>query len=672
MNELLLELFSEEIPAKMQNTMSLALRDMIALKLKTSDIYFDYINHYATPRRITIFIKNITFQLTDITEEKRGPKIEAPSLAIEAFAKSCNILKENLFIKDGYYFGNILKKTQNITKNIKTIINQVIASVNWPKSMKWGSYDIKWIRPLINILCLYNKEILPVSFGHLIANNKSFGHRFLGKEFTIIDFDDYQKKLNDNFVVLDGNIRKKIILDQAATICDSLNIQLKQDDDLLEEVIGLVEYPVLLAIKIDQEFMDLPEEILVTAIKTHQKYFVTYNQGQSLAPYCLVVSNIKTIDGGEKIIQGNERVLRARLFDAKFFYQQDLQFTLDKMNEKLINVIYHQKIGSMADKISHMLELLDILGGDRDLLKRAITLCKNDLASQVVGEFPELQGVMGYYYAKNAKEHELVCLAICDHYKPIGKNDRLPDNIGALVAIADKITSIACMFFIGEKPTSSKDPLAIRRAAIGIIRIIIEHKLTINLRDLVGRALLRFSSDKKIIDEIMLFFLDRFKNILKDQNIHHNVVASILNCDGINNLSNIADKIYVLNKFIQTDQGRSLIEIHKRANNIVKKKDSNILDNIININEQFFIESIEHILFSKIRQISPMVRDSVNLKDYHQALIHLTELIIPVSEFFDTILVNIEDVNIRTNRLNLLVSIVKIMEEIADFAMIEG
>jgi glycyl-tRNA synthetase beta chain len=668
MSELLLELFSEEIPAKMQSRMANLLKDSIALKLKEAEIGFENINYYATPRRITIYIQNFIFQTSDLTEEKKGPKIDAPDSAISGFAKSCAISKEDLLIKDGYYFGVICKKAKNKPEDIALIVNQSIADLVWPKSMKWASYDIRWVRPLVNILCVYNSSILPVSFGHLTANDKSFGHRFLGSEFTVTDFADYAKKLNDNFVVLDGAIRKKTILDQSKEICDSLNITLKQDDQLLEEIIGLVEYPVVLSAKIDQQFMDIPKEVLITTVKTHQKYFATENKDGSLAPYCLIVANIKTGDQGRKIIEGNERVLRARLSDARFFYLQDLKTSLEEMGSNLSNIIYHQRVGTIADKISHMLSLVDVLGGDKDFLIRAITLCKSDLVSGMVGEFPELQGIMGYYYAKHAGENELVYNAIRDHYKPLGQDDQIPKDLGALVAIADKITSIVSMFFVGEKPTGSKDPLALRRAAIGIIRIIIDNKLKISLNELVKKAADKLPNDKKIIDEIMLFFVDRFKNIIKDQNIRHDVMMSVLSNNDIDDLVDVRAKLSLLNNFVETIEGQALVAIYKRANNIVKDQSYESL----HINQQYLIEQIEQKLFTKINEISSNVNDAISNKNYQMALNNLGKLVAPINEFFDQILVNVEDKNIRDNRLKLLISIVELIKKIADFSVIEG
>jgi glycyl-tRNA synthetase beta chain len=475
MAELLLELFSEEIPARMQSKASSDLKNALLAKLKNLDIKFEQADAYSTPRRLTIHIQGLPLNLPEVREEKKGPKVNAPESAISGFLGSSGLNKDQLEIRkvgnDEVYFAVTTKAASESSQVLITIINDLIAEFTWPKSMRWGEHKIRWVRPLKNILCLFDKKVLPVSFGHLIANNKTWGHRFLGSQFTAEDFGSYSNQLRVNKVILSADERKQLILEQAQKIAAENNFLLRQEDALLEEVTGLVEWPIVMLGKIDKEFMHIPKEVLITSMRSHQKYFSLENADKNFAPYFIFVANIEASDGGKKIIQGNERVLRARLADAKFFYELDLNMTLENMIPKLAKVTFHAKLGNILEKVERMKHVAKILPGNRIINFRAIELSKADLMSQMVGEFPELQGIMGYYYAIADQEDQKVATAIRDHYKPISQDDEVPkDQVAINVALADRIVTIVGFFIIGEKPNGSKDPYALRRAAIGIIR----------------------------------------------------------------------------------------------------------------------------------------------------------------------------------------------------------
>ncbi len=664
MNNLLLELFGEEIPAKMQLKALANLQEIIIKNLKQQNIASQHVRSYVTPRRMVVYLEDITTK--NEAAEKRGPKTSSPVMAIEGFAKSCNVKLEELFIKDHYYYANIQQSDEISTTNLSNIITQSLLQLVWPKSMRWGSHTMRWIRPLSNILCIYNQQVLPVSFGHLSANNNSWGHRFLGEKFFVSlenSFADYQKKLAANYVMLDTNERKNIILQQAEEITKALNIKIRLDEQLLTEVAGLVEFPVVLLAKIDSEFMELPAEVLITAIKTHQKYFLTVKADNSLAEYCLIVSNIKTPDHGKAIIAGNERVLRARLADARFFYQQDLKYGLANMKAKLANIIFHTKVGSMQDKVNQMLALVPLLATDDPLLlEEAMSLAKADLVSEMVNEFPELQGIMGYYYASNAK----IASSIRDHYKPVGPDDAIPETtLAALVAIADKITTVVAMFSIGEKPTSSKDPYALRRAAIGIIRIIMEKQLTINLNALITAA--ANNAQEPVIQEIKQFFLERLKYML--QNMRYDLCN--IEAEALDDINKLVNKIKILQNFLATDESAKILAIYKRAHNIVeisKNQGIVLLGNLIKI--ELFTQESEHKLYNILIEVNNLVDKALQEENYHQALASLADLVAITEDFFSNVLINVAEEELRNNRLQTLTALVALFDKIANFSVI--
>ena len=501
MSELLLELFSEEIPATMQQKAAVAYEEIFAKYFQEQTISFASIKSYVGPRRLTIQVTGIAAYISASKKEVKGPKTSAPENAIYGFCHSNGISKDLLSrqeIKGVEYFVYEQMKAEQQTKDIlqKTLMDPISTYV-WPKSMFWGDYQIKWVRPLRNIMCIFDGQTLDFKYGHLVANNKSFGHRFMSPEpFEVTNFAEYKQKLSDNFVVLDHFERKAYISKESNKIAAKMGLVIKEDNDLLEEVTGLVEYPQVLLGSIDQKFLSVPSEVLSSSMRSHQKYFSLFDQKGDFAPYFLFVSNIAATNP-ELVVQGNEKVLSARLSDALYFYNQDLKTKLNQKSQKLDKIIFHAKLGTVGDKVQRVAKIAEyLLPNNEDIVKAAL-VCKSDIVSEVVGEFPNLQGIMGYYYAKYESLNEDVAVAIRDHYKPQGPSDSCPTGIAAFLALADKIDSLCGLMLAGEKPSGSKDPFALRRQALGIVRIVLENELLVNISELVDVAVSGYSVYKK-------------------------------------------------------------------------------------------------------------------------------------------------------------------------------
>lgn len=502
MSELLLELFSEEIPASMQQQAAEKLATSIASELNTTNIKF-----WATPRRIGCLLKEINIATNASVEEVRGPKISAPPQALEGFLKKYNLTEKDLEKTNDYYTAKIHHAAKNPNDFVASTVAKAIASLVWPKSMKWGEHTVTWVRPLKSILCLFNNQVVATSYGEVKSSNKTLGHRFLGGEITITSADDYFTQLRANHVLIDINERKQAILEGIKKVIGSL--ELINDERLLNEIAGLVEFPYVLLGNIENEFMNLPREVLVIALKHHQRYLMLNDKSGKLAPNFIIVANTIPIDGGKEVVHGNQRVLRARLSDAKFFYEQDLKTHLADLIPKLNKLTYHEKLGSVFHRVEVIKKfakvIAEYLKADVSKSLRAVELCKADLVSAMVKEFPELQGVMGSYYASAQGEDKDVALAIKEHYKPQGPTDYTPTaQISRVVALAEKFATISMLFGIGIKPTGSKDPFALRRAANGIIRIL----------DKDLEALLKRLESLKLINaEVIEFISGRSLNV---------------------------------------------------------------------------------------------------------------------------------------------------------------
>lgn len=682
MAEFLLEILSEEIPARMQEKARMALQDAFVQKLKAENLSYDHIQSFVTPRRLVVVVDGLPQQQSDVREERKGPRVGAPQQALDGFLNAVGLTIDQCEKQSdgkGEFYVAVIEKNGRPTQDVLSdMIADVIAEFHWPKSMRWGSASMRWVRPLQNVMALLDGKLIAgeIALGNrgiLPFVNETSGHRFMAPEKMMIkNFDAYQKELRAGFVMVDQEERRATIEKQLHNMAKENDVTLCDDPALLDEVAGLVEWPVVLMGDIDKEFMKLPAEVLQTTMRSHQKYFSVL-QGQKPAAHFLVVANMITDDKGAAIVRGNERVLRARLHDAKFFYDQDVKTGLDAMAPKLAHIVFYDKLGTMADKVVRLQGLSATLCQfvdqvDAKLVRRTAQLCKADLVSGMVGEFPELQGVMGSYYALAQKEDGQVAQAIADHYKPAGAQDDCPtDPIAVVVALADKLDNLMGFWSIHQKPTGSKDPFALRRAALGIIRILIENKLRVPLLDIFKSSPFQFDHQ-----DLLAFFEDRLKVYLRDQGINHEVIAAIF-AKGLDDLYLVYERAQALQKFIQGEDGSNLLAAYKRAANIVQievKKDKK--DIAGQVEEKLLAEASEKSLFAQLAKTDQDFTKAIANDNFNAAVISLAQLRLPLDDFFEKVIVNSDDPKIRQNRLRLLVRIRDTMNQVADFSKIGG
>ena len=671
MSELLLELFSEEVPAGMQQIAVDYYSNYFRNYLNEKKIAFEDIKKYSTPRRLTIHITGLSKSIIYNTASVRGPKVDAPAIAIEGFCSSAKIDKSALKVQNikgiDYYIKEGKEEKKLVKDLLKEELTNLISSYTWPKSMYWGDYKIKWIRPLHNILCLFDGEIIDFKYGHLIANNKTRGHRLAdeGKEIIIENFEDYRKKLEANKVIISSEDRKKKIIEEIDQQCKKHFIQ-KSKKDILSEVTDLVEYPKVLKGRFDEKFLALPSDILVTSMENHQKYFSLEYENGKLAPYFLFVANVFTEDREilDSIITGNEKVLTARLSDALYFYNRDLKQSHEESLKKLDKVIFHNKLGSLKDKVNRLMKIVDYLNpNDADLLK-ATSICKDDIVSETVGEFPNLQGIMGYYYAKEKGLSDNIAVTIRDHYKPISVNDSCPGGNAGLLSLANKIDSLCGLILAGEKATGSKDPHALRRLAISVIKIILDNRLDINLKELIRFTLTNFeSNDAKAIEPIVDFIEERLKNYFENR-YSHNMITAFVDLNREPNLVEITNKLEAFKPFM-SDGENNLVEIYKRVSNIITGH--NICDKI---DEDLFEINEEKDLYNFIKLYKSRIESALENKTYDEAFKLLETLEDPLANFFDKVMVNVENKIIADNRISVLAQVKQIFDKIANFAKI--
>lgn len=656
MTELLLEIYSEEIPARMQEA---AARDIAGAIDEKAEYYY-------TPQRI-IVVADLPEKQEDVDIEKRGPKIDAPEQAVQGFLKSCGLSSpDEAEQRDGHYYFSKQEKGEPTEKFLANQIPEILSKYTWPKSMRWNDHNTRWVRPLHSILCVFGSKLVNFEFGHIKSGNKTKGHRFMSPdEFTADNFKKYSEELKSRKVIIKPEERKSEIRTQERKFPGH---EIKDEDErLLDEVANLVEFPNVMLGEFDKSFLDIPQECLISSMKSHQKYFPRFGQDGKLTNSFIFVANVETEDGGKKVVAGNERVLRARLSDAKFFYDQDCKQSLNDMLPKLEKVTFHNKVGNMLEKAKRISKLSEYIanqiGADKTLAKQAGLLCKADLVSEMVGEFADLQGIMGGYYADDSKIGE----AIKDHYKPQGQNDDLPQSETAIcVSLADKLDSLTQLWMAGEKPTGSRDPFGLRRAALGIIRIILENKLKLSVKDLIKQAGGKGDASGEVFD----FFIDRMKHLLKSQNIRHDVVDAVIGGD---DLLVTYNKAKTLSEFLETDTGEKMLAAYNRAVNILQieeKKDKISFDTIP---EKSLLEAKEEIkLFEAINSKEDFISQKLQEEDYAKAMGQFAQLQPEVNAFFDNVMVNSDDPKIRKNRLKLLAKIRQFMELTADFSKIEG
>ena len=585
MAELLLELLSEEIPARMQARAADDLKRLVSDGLKAAGLEFKDARAFATPRRLALVVDGLPAARADVSEERRGPRVGAPEQAVQGFLKATGLssldqAEKRDTGKGEFWFAVIAKKGGPTAEALPGIIDAAMKALPWPKSMKWGSGTMTWVRPLQSIVALFDGKVLvgevapggamaPIRFG-----DTTRGHRFLSKgTIKVADFADYAAKLRAAHVVLDPAERKKIVLAGAEKLCADAQVALRPDDGLLDEVAGLVEWPVPMLGTIDGQFMDVPPEVLIVSMRTHQRYFVTNRKDGALANRFVVVANNVARDGGKTIVDGNERVLRSRLADAKFFWDQDRKVRLEERLPALKDIVFHAKLGTQADRVARIEILADkiapyVAGADSAQAILAAHLCKADLRSGMVGEFPELQGVMGRYYALEEKLPAAIADAIGDHYAPAGPNDRCPSApVSVVVALADKLDTLTSFWAIGEKPTGSRDPFALRRAALGIIRIVVENGIRLPLKKFFDA------------DDLMAFFADRLKVQMREKGVRHDVVDAVSALGGEDDLVRLLARVEAVQSFLATEAGKNLLTAYGRAANIVRaeeKKDKTL------------------------------------------------------------------------------------------------
>lgn len=666
MSELILELYTEEIPAFMQKKAEEAYYNIFTKAFELEEIMYQHLEMHVAARRVVLHATGLPPKTIAKHIELKGPKVGAPEVAIEGFCKTNNISKNDLVIKSikdqECYVYESVKPEIELTKILPSVLEKAISEYIWPKSMNWGSYEMRWVRPMLNIMCIFDAQILDFSYFHLKANNQSFGHRFTNHDaFTISSWDEYIAGLAKHHVILDREERLKIITHEISIIESEKNLLVDVDPKLLEEVAGLVEYPSILIGRIPEKFMHVPNEILSLAMRTHQRYFTTRTKDGEFAPYFVFASNLP--NAGVGVAEGNEKVLSARLADAAYFYTQDQKIPLKNRLDKLKEVVFHAKLGSIYDKSERLVKLCEYLKPNDLALAKAALLCKCDLVTEAVVEFPELQGIMGSYYAKLEGVSDEVTFAIRNHYLPLGNNDDVPSKYAAYLALADKMDSLVGLMFAGERATGSKDPYALRRYALGIIKIILKNHIEgISTRRFVEYSFgLYGPQNEALTQEILSFIEDRLRHYLKEE-YDPNVIAAAIDFSLDDDLCMIEKKISALHNFTRSMKGDLLLQLYRRVNNILGAEH---IDAKIDVSKFKTLE--EKNLYNTINDISPKVADAVVRKNFEDVFNLLGILEGSIGQFFDNVLVNDDDHFIAQNRKALLVSISRLFSQIARF-----
>jgi glycyl-tRNA synthetase beta chain len=739
MPDLLLELFSEEIPARMQGAAAKDLERLVVGALSDRGLMFEGVKAFAGPRRLTLAIAGLPAKQPDVTEEKKGPRVGAPEKAIEGFLRSAGVtLDQCQKQSDGkgeFYVAVIARKGRATAGVLAEFLPETFAKLPWPKSMRFPGSAVRWVRPLHGIVCTFDGEVVPFEFAGVASGNTTMGHRFLSKgAIEVRRFEDYEAKLRAAHVILDATERKEIIGHELSQKAFALGLEPIADDGLLEEVAGLAEWPVVLIGTIEDQFMDVPPEILQTSMRMHQKYFSLRDpKTGKLAARFAVVSNMAASDGGKEIVAGNERVLRARLSDAKFFWDNDRKRTLESRVADLKNIVFHAKLGTQYERVERIEALAGELAKARGfsdidvmLVRRAAKVCKADLTTGLVGEFPELQGVIGYYYALNDHRELIIADAIRDHYKPLGPTDTVPASpTSLLVALADKLDSLIGFFAINERPTGSSDPFALRRAALGSVRIILESKLRVRLHSILlqptlfalvhanmaeqkrvkgsedfdvykepykaSAALTELArqatilgeksrdlelleaAEASIVDDVISFLADRLKVALREKGTRHDLIDAVFSLGNEDDLVRLVARVEALQSFLKTDEGANLLAGYKRAANILKaeeKKDKTSFGG--EPDPEAFVAPEEKALFVELATASELIRAEVARERFVEAMGVMARLRKPVDAFFDKVKVNDDDPKVRENRLKLLSRLRATLHQVADFSKIEG
>jgi glycyl-tRNA synthetase beta chain len=686
--ELLFELLSEEIPAGMQAHAIAELIRLLRGKLIAAEIPASSIRGYVTPRRLAVIAEGISSMQPDRIEERRGPRLGAPRPAIEGFLRSAGIASvEQCEIRDTgrgeFYFAVVKRAGRTAAEVLPDIIKAAIAELPWPKSMRYPVSSLRWVRPLKSVICLFEGQVLALALDEIPVGRITRGHRFLSPSRICVESaSEYVESLRAAHVVLDQGHRSETIRRDLEKVAAAEGCTLKPDPGLLDEVTGLVEFPVVLAGAIDAEFMALPPEVLAAAMRTHQRYFSCLKPDRTLAPRFLFVADNLATDGGGLIIAGNERVLRARLDDARFFWDQDRRAPLESRVEVLSQRVFHAKLGSLRDKITRLERLAEFLapyvrGADAARSVRAVRLAKADLSTGMVGEFSELQGIMGRYYALHDGEHPAVADAIADHYRPLGPGDVCPSApVSIAAALADKIDSLVAFFAIGEKPSGSRDPFALRRAALGTIRLILENNIPLPLAAAFKCAYAGLGAGfVDPTEELLDFVSERLRVHLRDAFIRHDLIAAVFAKirESGGDLFPLLARVDALHRFLELRDGANLLTAYRRASNIVaieERRDSREYDG--EVDPALLHQPEEQALAAMLAEVGKSAGTFLAREQFEAAMSELARLRSPVDDFFDKVTVNCDDAALRENRLRLLSRIRATLNRVADFSQIEG
>ncbi len=736
MADLLLEPFSEEIPARMQAQAAKDLERLVVGALSDRGLLFESAKAFAGPRRLTLAIVGLPAKQPDVSEELKGPKVDAPQAALDGFLRKTGLTKDQLKVektpKGDVYLAVIERAGRATAEVLAEILPECFAKLPWPKSMRFPDSPVRWVRPLHGIVCMFDGEVVPFEFAGVTSSNTTWGHRFLSSGIIEVrHYDDYVEKLRKAHVILDAEERKAIVFEAVKSAAFVHGLEMIPDEGLLDEVAGLAEWPVVLIGAIQDEFMDVPPEILQTSMRTHQKYFSLRDpKTGKMANRFALVANMIADDGGKEIVAGNERVLRARLSDAKFFWDQDRKRILESRVDDLKNIVFHAKLGTQYERVRRIealaAEIAKMIGANVVNAKRAALLCKCDLTSGVVGEFPELQGTMGGYYARHDGEVSEVADAVRDHYKPVGPSDAVPTNkVSIAIALADKLDQLTGFLGENEKPTGSSDPYALRRAALGSVRIILERQIRLNLTEVVRTAFdcgLEVEGEPRAVEgghelvsrlsfhgkerghsvfavagkvenadvftaiknakngffrtylkEVMDFFADRLKVALREKGTRHDLIDAVFSLGNEDDLVRLVARVEALQSFLKTDEGANLLAGYKRAANILKaeeKKDKTTFDG--EPDAGLLVLPEEKSLGEALSLASKSIADDVAAEKFVEAMGVMAKLRAPVDAFFDKVKVNDDDPKVRQNRLKLLARLRATLHQVADFSKIEG
>ncbi len=695
MPNLLIELFSEEIPARMQRRAAEDLKKLITNGMVDAGLTYAGSAAFSTPRRLTLAVEDVLSESPTVREERKGPRVDAPEKAIEGFLRGALLSKDQLEVRDEkkgqVYFATIEKPGRPAADIIAEVLEHAIRNFPWPKSMRWGSGALRWVRPLHSIICVLSDDmdatVVPVNIDGIESGNQTMGHRFMssGAPITVSGFDDYAALLKKEHVILDPEERAQMIWQDATNIAFASGLDVVEDAGLLAEASGLVEWPVVLMGEIDQEFLELPPEVLQTSMREHQKFFSVSGPKSGKITRFITVANRETADQGATILAGNQKVLSARLADAKFFWENDLRVAqndgLTAWTARLENVTFHNKLGSQKDRIDRIIALAGDLtiatSADAGLTQKAAGVAKADLSSEMVYEFPELQGLMGRYYAEAAGLEQEVANACEQHWQPLGPSDDVPtEAVSATVALADKLDTLCGFWAIDEKPTGSKDPFALRRAALGVIRLVLENQIRLPLLKAAVEHMARFANAENasaVASDLLGFFHDRLKVYLRDRGIPHDVIDACVAMDGNDDIALLVKRAEALSEFLASEDGENLVQGFRRANNILTQaEEKDGVEYSFGADVKFAETDEERVLFGALETQGPKIDAAMQAEDFAAAMGAMAALRAPVDAFFEAVQVNSDNEIVRRNRLNLLSQVRNTCARVADLGRIEA